>query len=81
MAPAPRERLKRACSFWLKGELSRDVKAPADFYGRMRDICLLADTGDDDAVLIAVQMFDELLLEIEPPQAWYEYEKRWKDGL
>jgi hypothetical protein len=50
----------------------RDVKAHEDFFGRMRDICLLSDTADDCAILIAVQMLDELILEIEPPEAWYE---------
>jgi hypothetical protein len=77
----PRERLQRACRFWLEGEFVRDVKAHADFFGRTRDICLLADTADDSAILIAVQMFDELILEIEPLQAWCEYEKRWKNEL
>jgi hypothetical protein len=41
VAGTQRERLKRACNFWLEGELARDVKAPADFYERMRDICNL----------------------------------------
>jgi len=79
VAGTQRERLKRACNFWLEGESARDVKAPADFYERMRDICLLADTADDEALIIALKMFDDLLLEIDPPPAWYEYTKRWKD--
>jgi hypothetical protein len=59
--------------------LARDVKAPADFYERMHDICLLTDTANDEALMIALRMFDDLLLEIDPPPAWYEYTKRWKD--
>jgi hypothetical protein len=73
---AERERLKNACNFWLQGELAREVAAPADFYERMRDIYLLAETANDEAVLIAIQMFDDLLLEIDPPQAWFEFKKR-----
>jgi hypothetical protein len=68
---------KRACNFWLEGELARDVKAPANFYERMRDICLLADRADDEALVIALKMFDDLILEIDPPQSWYDYKKRW----
>jgi hypothetical protein len=79
VAGTQRERLKRACNFWLEGASARDVKAPADFYGRMRDICLLADTANEEALTIALRMFDDLLLEIDPPPAWYEYTKRWKD--
>jgi hypothetical protein len=79
VADTQRERLKRACNFWLEGELARDVKAPADFYERMHDICLLADTANDEALVIALKMFDDLLLEIDPPQSWYEYKKRWGD--
>jgi hypothetical protein len=79
VAGTQRERLKRACNFWLEGESARDVKAPADFYERMRDICLLADTANEEALTIALRMFDDLLLEIDPPPAWYEYTKRWKD--
>ena len=79
MADSQRERLKHACNFWLEGELARDVKAPVDFYERMRDICVLADTANDEALIIALRMFDDLLLEIDPPPAWYEYAKRWKD--
>jgi hypothetical protein len=78
MAVTQRDRLKRACSFWLEGEPARHVKAPADFYERMRDICLLADTANDEALVIALQMFDDLLLEIDPPQSWYEYKKQWE---
>jgi hypothetical protein len=76
VAGTQRERLKRACNFWLEGASARDVK---DFYGRMRDICLLADTANEEALTIALRMFDDLLLEIDPPPAWYEYTKRWKD--
>jgi hypothetical protein len=61
----------------LEGELARDVKAPANFYERMRDICLLADRADDEALVIALKMFDDLILEIDPPQSWYDYKKRW----
>jgi hypothetical protein len=71
-----RERLRNASNFWLQGESAREVGAPADFYERMRDICLLAETANDEAVLIAIQMFDDLLLEIDPPQAWFEFKKR-----
>lgn len=78
VADTQRERLKRACNFWWEGELARDVKAPADFYERMRDICILADTANDEALVIALKMFDDLLLEIDPPQIWYEYKKRWR---
>ena len=59
--------------------MAHDVEASADFYERMRDICLLVDTANDEALVIAVKMFDDLLLEIDPPQVWYEYKKRWKD--
>jgi hypothetical protein len=79
VAETERERLKKACNFWLRGESAREVRAPADFYERMRDICLLAETANDDAVLIAIQMFDDLLLEIDPPQAWFDYKKRWEE--
>ena len=78
MADTQREPLKHACNFWLEGELARDVKAPADFYERMCDIRLLADRADDQALVNALQMFDDLLLESDPPQSWYEYKKRWK---
>jgi hypothetical protein len=44
VADTQRELLKRACNFWLEGELARDVRAPADFYERMRDIYLLVNT-------------------------------------
>jgi hypothetical protein len=44
----------------------------------MRDIRLLAETANDEAVLIGTQMFDELLLEIDPPRSWYDYKERWK---
>jgi hypothetical protein len=67
VADTQRERLKRACNFWLEGEFARDVKAPVDFYERMRDICILADKVNDQALVIALQMFDDLLLEIDPP--------------
>ena len=76
MAETQRERLKNACNFWLQGELAREIEAPADFYERMRDIYLLAETANDEGVLIVVQMFDDLLLEIDPPQAWFEFKKR-----
>jgi hypothetical protein len=80
VAGTQRERLKCACNFWLEGELARDVKAPADFYERMRDkICLLADRADDEALVTALKMFDDLILEVDPPQSWYEYKKRWGD--
>jgi hypothetical protein len=36
---APRERRQHTCIFWLEDEFARNVKGPADFYGRMRDIC------------------------------------------
>jgi hypothetical protein len=55
VADTQRERLKRACNFWLEGELARDVKAPADFYERMRDICILADTANDEVLVIALE--------------------------
>jgi hypothetical protein len=79
VAETERERLKNVCNFWLQGEVAREIKAPADFYERMRDICLLAETANDEAVLIAIQMFDDLLLEIDPPQAWFDYKKRWDE--
>jgi hypothetical protein len=76
VAETERDRLKNECNFWLQSEVAREIKAPADFYERMRDICLLAETSNDEAVLIAIQMFDDLLLEIDPPQAWFEFKKR-----
>lgn len=76
MPETERERLKNACNFWLQGEPAREVRAPTDFYERMRDIYLLAETANDEAVLIAIQMFDELLLEVNPPSAWFEIKKR-----
>jgi hypothetical protein len=79
VAEKERERLKNACSFWLQGEFAREIKAPAEFYERMRDICLLAETANDEAVLIAIQMFDDLLLETEPPQAWFDFKKRCEE--
>jgi hypothetical protein len=76
VSESERERLKLACNFWLQGEFAREIKAPADFYGRMRDISLLAETANDEALLIAIRMFDDLLLEIDPPSAWFEFKKR-----